>query len=366
MLGGGQLGRMFAMEAARLGYRVRVFEPEVGCPAGQVSESETNAPFTDSAALEEFARGVDVATYEFENIPLSALETVNRIAPVRPRGEVLHICQHREREKTFLAANGIPCTRFWVVDSAESLRAALCELDGQGVLKTAAFGYDGKGQRRVRSGDDAAKVWAAFGADRAVLEAWVTFTHELSVVCARGMDGGMTTFPVAENRHTHHILDYTIVPARIPEPALGEARAIASRIAETLDVVGLITTEFFLTSDGRVLVNELAPRPHNSGHFSLDACVTSQFEQQARAVCGLPLGSTQLLRPVVMLNLLGDLWMNGEPDWTAVLSEPDVKLHLYGKREARPGRKMGHLCVLADTADEALARAEALKARLGG
>lgn len=366
MLGGGQLGRMLALEAARLGYRVHVFEPESGCPAGQVCVHQTNAPYTDDAALRAFAAGVDVVTYEFENIPLAALETVAEIVPVRPRGEVLHICQNREREKTFLRAHGIPCAPFWVIDSAAELAAALAQLDdGGGVLKTADFGYDGKGQMRVRSLDDPAATWARFGGHRAVLEGWVDFTHELSVVCARGLTGETRTFPVVENRHTNHILDYSIVPASVPTAVQAEAYAMAARIAEELDVVGLITTEFFLTRDGRVLVNELAPRPHNSGHFTLDACVSSQFEQQVRAVCGLPLGSPELLRPVVMLNLLGDLWRNGEPPaWADILAEPDVTLHLYGKRTARPGRKMGHLCVLADSASEALARAEAIKARL--
>lgn len=366
VIGGGQLGRMLALEAAKLGYRVHVFEPEKGCPAGQVSAREWNAAYSDSAALRDFASSVDVATYEFENIPLSALDAVAESQPVRPRGEALHICQHREREKNFLAANRIPCTRFWVVDSAESLAAALDELGGRGVLKTASFGYDGKGQAKVASGADAGKVWSAFGGQRAVLEEWVDFTHEFSIVCSRGVNGEIALFPVAENLHANHILDFSIVPARIPESAQNEARAIVAHIAEALDIVGLITAEFFLARDGRVLVNELAPRPHNSGHFSLDACVTSQFEQQVRAVCGLPLGSTGLLRPVVMLNLLGDLWKSGEPDWREILEDPDVKLHLYGKREARPGRKMGHLCVLSDSEDEALARAEAIKARLLG
>ena len=366
VLGGGQLGRMLSLEASKLDYRMHVFEPEVGCPAGQVSAAEVNAPYSDDDALRSFAKDVDVVTYEFENIPLHAIETVAALAPVRPRGEVLHICQHREREKNFLRANGIPCAPFWVVDSAESLAAALRELNGPGVLKTAAFGYDGKGQARVRGDEDAAELWTRFGADRAVLEGFIDFTHELSVVCARGLDGAVSLFPVVENIHTNHILDYSIVPARIPEAAQVEACTIAQKIAEALDVVGLITTEFFLARDGRVLVNEMAPRPHNSGHFSLDACMTSQFEQQVRAVCGLPLGSTELLRPVVMLNLLGDLWAKGEPAWADVLRDPDVKLHLYGKSEARPGRKMGHLCVLADSADEAFARAQAIKARLAG
>ena len=366
MLGGGQLGRMFSLEAAKLGYRVHVFEPEAHCPAGQVSGAETNAPYSDCGALRAFAEDVDVATYEFENIPLQALETVAQFAPVHPRGEVLHIAQNREREKSFLAAHGIPCAPFWIIDSAEALALALPELNGRGVLKTASFGYDGKGQVRVASGDNAQAVWAGFGGQRAVLEGWVDFTHELSVVCARSVEGEISLFPAVENLHTNHILDFSIIPARVPGAAVERARDLAVRIARTLDVVGLITTEFFLARDGRVLVNELAPRPHNSGHFTLDACVTSQFEQQARAVCGLPLGSTELLRPVVMLNLLGDLWRDGEPDWGGILRDPDVKLHLYGKREPRPGRKMGHLCVLADSADAALARAEKIKQRLAG
>ncbi len=366
VLGGGQLGRMLAMAAARLGYRVHVFEPEMGCPAGRVSAREINAAYTDREALREFARGVDVVTYEFENIPLAALETVAEFVPVRPRGPALHICQNREREKNFLRANGIPCAPFWVVDSAASLAVALEELGGAGVLKTADFGYDGKGQMRVNASDDAAEIWQRFGGHRAVLEGWVDFTHELSVVCARGLDGETSVFPVVENRHTNHILDFSIVPARVPAAAQAEARAMAQTIAGALDVVGLITTEFFLTRDGRVLVNELAPRPHNSGHFTLDACVSSQFEQQVRAVCGLPLGSTDLLRPVVMVNLLGDLWRNGAPEWPALLADAAVKLHLYGKGEARPGRKMGHFCVLSEFPADALARAEAIKQRLSG
>ncbi len=355
---------MFSLEAAKLGYRVHVFEPAPGCPAGQVSGAETNAAYSDPAALRAFAQSVDVVTYEFENIPRAALETVAEFVPVRPRGEALHICQNREREKNFLAAHGFPCAPFRVVDSAASLAAAWRELGGPGVLKTADFGYDGKGQMRMDPGDDAESAWRRFGGRRAVLEGRIDFTHELSVLCARGLDGGTSVFPVVENRHTRHILDLSIVPARIAASVQAEARAIAGRIAVALDIVGLIAVEFFLTRDGRLLVNEMAPRPHNSGHFTLDACVTSQFEQQLRAVCGLPLGAIDLLRPAVMLNLLGDLWRAGEPRWRDVLAEPGVKLHLYGKSEPRPGRKMGHLCVLADSVEEALARAERLKKRL--
>jgi 5-(carboxyamino)imidazole ribonucleotide synthase len=365
LLGGGQLGRMFALEARRLGYRVHVFDPEPGCPAGQVSDREVSALYSDIAALEDFASSVDVVTYEFENIPVSAIDAVAAITPVAPRGEVLHICQNREREKTFLRNAGIPCADFRVVDSAESLTAALKELGGQGVLKTADFGYDGKGQVRIRVGDDPAQVWASLDAPRGVLEAWVPFAMELSVVAARGRDHSVAVFPVVENIHTNHILDLSVIPARVPEASAQEAIQIAGRVIKALDVVGLLAVEFFLLSDGRVIVNELAPRPHNSGHFSFDACVTSQFEQQLRAVCGLPLGSVELLRPIAMKNLLGDIWNQGEPDWAASLADPDIKLHLYGKRTPRPGRKMGHLCAFGTSNENALAKVEAAAIRLG-
>ncbi len=355
---------MFALEARRLGCRVHVFEPQPDSPAGQVGDLEWTAEYSDTEALRSFAERVDVVTYEFENIPLAAIETVGALRPVRPRGEVLHVCQNREREKTFLAANGIPCAPFRIVDSAESLAQAIHAVGGRGVLKTADSGYDGKGQVKVSAADDAAAIWRNFGAGRGVLEGWIDFACELSVLCARGIDGRTAVFPVAENLHTNHILDYSILPARVPDAVQSEAVAIARKIALELDVVGLIAVEFFLTTDGRVLVNEMAPRPHNSGHFSFDACVTSQFEQQLRAVCGLPLGSTELLRPVVMLNLLGDLWHGGEPPWDEVLADPEVKLHLYGKSEPRPGRKMGHLCVLSENVEDAFARARDIKAML--
>lgn len=347
ILGGGQLGRMFGIAARRMGYRVHAFEPNPDSPAGQISDLEINAPYADLAALEDFARGVEVVSFEFENIPLSAIEAAARICPVRPRGEVLHICQNREREKAFLRKHGFPHAPYAVVDGPDALSAALSEIGGPAVLKTADFGYDGKGQIKLEGGEDPAEVWTRFGGVRAVLEKWVPFRAELSVVCARSLDGSAVAFPVSENIHTRHILDLSLVPARFSEALCAEAAALAERIARTLDVVGLLAVEFFLTPEDELLVNELAPRPHNSGHFTFDACATSQFEQQLRAVCGLPLGSTELLTPAVMWNLLGDLWENGEPDWRIILSEPRAKLHLYGKNEARPGRKMGHVCVLA-------------------
>ncbi len=355
LLGGGQLGRMFALEAWRMGYRVRVFDPSAGCPAGQVAESQTTAEWSDEAALREFASGVDVVTYEFENIPVAAIEVVSERCPVFPRGEVLHVCQNREREKLFLKGNGFPCADFWVVDSPESLASAMAGLGANGgVLKTADFGYDGKGQVRVKAGDDAAVIWEKAGGVRGVLEGWMDFEKEFSMVCARGRNGEIAVFPVIENVHRNHILDRSLVPGRVPDVAQRAALKVARGIVERLDVVGVIAVECFLLKDGSVVVNEMAPRPHNSGHFSFDACVTSQFEQQLRAVCGLPLGKTDLLRPVVMANLLGDLWADGEPDWTGILRDPAVKLHLYGKKTPRPGRKMGHICALGETLEDAL------------
>ena len=361
ILGGGQLGRMLAIAARRMGYRVHAYEPQPDCPAGQICDVEVNAPYTDSASLRAFAEGVDVISFEFENIPRSAVEAVEALRPVRPRGEVLHICQNREREKTFLQANGFPCAPFRVVDSGEALSTALAEIGTPAVLKTADFGYDGKGQVKLTGEVDAEAVWSKFGAPRGVLEKWIPFQAELSVVCARGLDSTIAAFPASENIHTNHILDLSIVPARFSTAILQKAETIASEISRKLEVIGLLAVEFFLTTDGELLVNELAPRPHNSGHFTFDACVTSQFEQQLRAVCGLPLGSPELLRPVVMWNILGDLWKNGTPDWTAVLRDPRAKLHLYGKSEARPGRKMGHVCLMAETIDEALAGIQKLK-----
>ena len=364
ILGGGQLGRMFGIASRRMGYRVHAFEPNPDSPAGQISYVEINAPFTDAAALAQFAKGVDVISFEFENIPLAAIEAVAKLRPLHPRGEVLHICQNREREKNFLHQNGFPHAPFAVVDSAESLREALKTIGVPSVLKTADFGYDGKGQVKLTGEVDCAAVWSQFNAPRGVLEKWIPFEAELSVVVARGLDGKAVAFPPSENIHKHHILDLSIAPARFPAAVCEKARELAGAIANALDVVGLLAVEFFLTGNGELIVNELAPRPHNSGHFTFDACATSQFEQQLRAVCGQPLGSPDLLTPVVMWNILGHLWKNGEPDWSAILAEPRAKLHLYGKAEARPGRKMGHVCVLAEV-PEALAIIARLKKELG-
>ena len=363
ILGGGQLGRMFGIAARRMGYRVHAFEPHPDSPAGQISDVEVNASYDDFAALERFAREVDVISFEFENIPLSAIREVAKIRPLRPRGEVLHICQNREREKAFLREHRFPHASFAVAESPEGLRTALDSIGMPAVLKTADFGYDGKGQLKLEGDVYVEKTWARFHCGRGVLEEWIPFQAELSVVVARGLDGRMLAFPPAENLHRKHILDISIVPGRFPQTIADAAVGLACEITASLDVVGLLAVEFFLTEDSQLLVNELAPRPHNSGHYTFDACVTSQFEQQLRAVCGLPLGSTSLLSPVVMWNLLGHLWKSGEPDWNVILSEPRAKLHLYGKQEARPGRKMGHVSVLAEV-EEALALVETLRRKL--
>jgi 5-(carboxyamino)imidazole ribonucleotide synthase len=361
VLGSGQLGRMFAIAARRMGYRVHTFSPEADTPAGQISDREFQRPYEDLDAVREFARGVRVVTFEFENVPAETVEAAAGLAPVHPSGAVLYTTQNRLREKTFLAGSGFPVAPFRHVRGAGELPRALAEIGRPAVLKTAGFGYDGKGQSKITTEEDAAQAASALGDSECVLEAFVDFEREVSVVAARGAGGEFTHYGVVENTHRRHILDLSVAPASVPAQVEREAVEMARSILETLDVVGVMCVEFFLTRDRRLLVNELAPRPHNSGHFTFDASLTSQFEQQLRAVCGLPLGSTGLLRPAAMANLLGDLWQGGEPDWRAAAAFPNVKLHLYGKSEARPGRKMGHLTALAATPEEA-ARA-ALAAR---
>jgi 5-(carboxyamino)imidazole ribonucleotide synthase len=369
VLGSGQLGRMFAIAARRMGYRVHTLSPDDDTPTGQVADREFKAAYDDLDAVRGFARGVAVVTFEFENVSAAATAAAAEHAPVRPAGTVLHTTQHRLREKGFLAGSGFPVAPFAAVRSLPDLQKALAEIGAPAVLKTAGWGYDGKGQAKIADPGQAASAWEAIGGQEAVLEAFVDFDREVSVVAARGLDGSFAHFGVIENRHRNHILDVSTAPAGVPPEVEREAVEIARGILERLDVVGVLCVEMFLTRDGRLLVNELAPRPHNSGHLTFDACVTSQFEQQLRAICGLPLGSTELLRPAAMANLLGDLWAGGEPDWAAACAIPDVKLHLYGKAAARPGRKMGHLTAMAATPEEAmrkvLAAREALTARPG-
>ena len=354
VLGSGQLGRMFAIAARRMGYRVHVFSPESDTPTGQVADVEVSAPYEDLDAVRRFARSVEVVTFEFENVPHETADAAAEHARVRPAGSVLHVAQNREREKTFLARAGLPVPRFEVVRSLGDLEQALVRVGCPAVLKTARFGYDGKGQARIDAPTDAATAWGAIGQQDAVLEEFVDFERELSVVAARGLDGAMADYGAVENRHRNHILDLTIAPASVPERVARDAQQLACAVLEALDVVGVLCVELFLARDGRLLINEIAPRPHNSGHFTFDASVTSQFEQQLRAVCGLPLGSTAQVSPAAMANLLGDLWQNGIPRWEAACAHRNVKLHLYGKATARPGRKMGHLTALSATTADAV------------
>ncbi|HYO25742.1 MAG TPA: 5-(carboxyamino)imidazole ribonucleotide synthase [Lacipirellulaceae bacterium] len=367
VLGSGQLGRMFAMAAARLGSRVHIFAPEHDPPAADVALRQTEAPFDDHDAIAQFARSVDAITFEFENIPGAAAQIAARFAPVRPSGAVLHVTQDRLREKGFLRSAGIPVTSFAEATTDEQLQAALALVGLPAVLKTAAWGYDGKGQTLVRTADEAAAAWQALGGSPAILEGWIDFEGELSLLAARSAGGEEAFFGPLANDHARHILDVTSYPRPELERYKIEAIERARSVMRGLDVVGLICIEFFLTRNGQLLVNEIAPRPHNSGHLSIDACHCSQFEQQVRAVCGLPLGSFDLAVPAAaMANLLGDVWQQGEPRWAAVLADPRLHLHLYGKTDARPGRKMGHLTGIADTADEAAALVRAARLRLGG
>jgi 5-(carboxyamino)imidazole ribonucleotide synthase len=355
VFGSGQLGRMMALAARAMGYRIHTYSPDQDSPTGQVADREAVASYQDEKALIDFVRHVDVITFEFENVPSLVAEVAEAAGkPVRPSGRVLHITQQRAREKPFLADAGLPVTPFAVVKTLPELDAALCEVGTPAILKTAAFGYDGKGQVRVDQPSQTATAWAALGEQPCVLEAFVAFQHELSVVAARGVDGSFAHYGAFENVHCHHILDLTIAPARIPQEVANEAVEVARTTLEKLDVVGVLCVEFFWAADGSLLINELAPRPHNSGHLTIEAAITSQFEQQVRAICGLPLGSTEMVRPAAMANLLGDLWAEGEPDWAAACANPGVKLHLYGKRSARKGRKMGHLTALAPTVEEAI------------
>ncbi|HUB66993.1 MAG TPA: 5-(carboxyamino)imidazole ribonucleotide synthase [Candidatus Methylacidiphilales bacterium] len=367
-LGGGQLGRMFALSARRMGYRVHTVDPTPDSPAGQISDREFNVPFTDIPALLEFASGVSVVTYEFENIPVAALDALAPKITLRPGRDVLYTTQNRQREKEFLRENQFPVGPFRVVNSEPELRAAVAALGFPCVLKTADFGYDGKGQQKISKESDLGEVWRRHGNRAGVIEAWINYQAELSVVVARGVpDAGgnhqVQAFPPALNEHENHILATSVAPAPLAASIAARAQHLAASIATRLGVIGLLAVEFFLTRQGELLVNELAPRPHNSGHYSFDACVTGQFEQQLRAVCGLPLGDPRLKTPVVMRNLLGDIWANGEPDWPSLLALSGLRLHLYGKSEPRSGRKMGHYCVLDESLDRAWeidARAQAI------
>jgi 5-(carboxyamino)imidazole ribonucleotide synthase len=367
ILGGGQLGRMLALEARRSGYRVAVFTDEPpGCPAGQFADLEFNATYDDKEALGRFLNAADVVTAEFENIPDACLQAVEAVRPLRPSRLAIHTTQHREREKLFLRSQGIACAEFRIVEDLDGLQTAVRELGRPCVIKTAAFGYDGKGQCKVEADTDLVEAWQAFTGHHAVVEQWVPFACEVSVVGARGLDGRMAVHGVVENRHAHHILDITLAPAAVEPAVAAQSLDLWEAVAEGLGYVGTLAVEMFVTGDGRVLVNEIAPRPHNSGHHTIDACISNQFQQQLRAICGLPLGDPGLHSSAVMVNLLGDVWPADAPapDWSAVLGHPRAKLHLYGKAAPRPRRKMGHFTVLGDDLDEALASARQIRSAL--
>lgn len=357
VFGSGQLGRMMALSARSMGYRIHTYSPESGSPTGQIADLEVSAAYDDLDAMRQFVRGVDVITFEFENVPVQVAQIASEEnVPVRPGGSILHTTQQRLREKEFLQANHLPVTPFSSVRSLDELKSALQRIGCPAVLKTAAFGYDGKGQVKITAVDQAENAWQSIGQQDAILEGYVNYEKEISVVAARGIDGSVAHYGTIENIHRYHILDLSISPAQIESTITTQAIELACSVLEKLDVVGVLCVEMFLTSAGKLLINELAPRPHNSGHLTIDACITSQFEQQVRAVCGLPLGSTRQLRPAAMAQLLGDLWKFGEPRWQEALTDPAIKLHLYGKHEARSGRKMGHLTAIADTIEEAIQR----------
>jgi len=353
VLGSGQLGRMFTIAARRMGYRVHTFSPDQDTPTGQVADREITAAYEDLEALRAFAKDVAVVTFEFENVPSDAVHALEGLVPVRPSRTALYTAQQRGREKAFLSARGFPTVPFARASTLAELQDGVARIGTPVVIKSAAFGYDGKGQHKITRPNEVEPVWNALEGREVLVERFVSLQAEISVIAARGLDGMVAEYPPFENRHSNHILDVTTAPALIPAAIAARAREIARAILEALDYIGLLCVEFFVTTDGDLLVNELAPRPHNSGHLTFDAAVTSQFEQQVRAICGLPLGSTELLRPAAMANLLGDLWAEGEPNWAAACRFPDVKLHLYGKTQPRAGRKMGHLTATARTVEEA-------------
>jgi 5-(carboxyamino)imidazole ribonucleotide synthase len=363
MLGGGQLGRMFTLAAHSMGYRVTVLDPDRSSPAGAIADVHLRAAYQDREALQQLADSCVAVTTEFENVPAESLRWLAAHCVVRPTADSVAIAQNRIREKRFLTDSGFDVAPYVAIERAEDCDAVPSHLL-PGILKRARFGYDGKGQARVASPSELREAFAALGSEACVLEMQVTLACEVSVVAARGADGATRSFPVAENQHRNGILDVSIVPARVTAKIARDAEACAEAVAAKLGYCGVLAVEFFVTGEGALLVNEIAPRPHNSGHYTIDACATSQFEQQVRTLCGLPLGDTRLLSPVVMVNLLGDVWQGGAPAWDAVFGCEQAKLHLYGKHEARAGRKMGHYTVLGADADDALRKALAIRAEL--
>lgn len=369
LLGGGQLGRMFTMAARNLDYRVTVLDPDPLSPAAEFATGHLNTAYTHPVSLQEMANTCAAITTEFENAPAEALIELAKRTTVRPGGEAVAIAQDRMAEKGFIKTNGFPVGPFAVIRSAADFDAALLEVKLPAVLKTARFGYDGKGQAKITSRADLESTYATWNGALCVLEEFLPLEREISVILARKENGETALFPVAENQHVNGILDITIAPARIPDAMAAEAGDIATRLAARLEYVGVMAVEFFVVAGDRLLINEIAPRPHNSGHYTIDACRTSQFEQQVRVLCDLPLGDPSQHTPAVMVNLLGDVWRGDRhqtaPDWNVVLRHPGSHLHLYGKREARPGRKMGHVTICDHSVAEALETAHDIRAQLG-
>jgi len=364
VLGGGQLGRMFTLAAYSMGYRVVVLDPDPHSPAGLIADQHIKANYRDHAALQMLGDECAAVTTEFENVPAESLEYLEKFCAVRPNAEAVRIAQDRIREKTFVQDHGLATAAFAAIYEDADIVAAIETLTAPLLMKTASLGYDGKGQVQVNTLAEARSAFEQLGNAACVLEEMVDLEREISVILARSINGQTSVYPVGENRHVNGILDTTIVPATI-DATLGEqAIDMATRLADTMDYCGILAVEFFCTRQDELLINELATRPHNSGHYTVDACTTSQFEQQVRMMCGLPPADTQMLSPVVMTNLLGDIWKDGEPDWRQVLNEPQAHLHLYGKKEARPGRKMGHINCLAADVEQALATTARIRSAL--
>lgn len=364
VLGGGQLGRMFVQAAQQMGYPVTVLDPDSGSPAGRVADDFICAGYADPSALEKLGSQCAAITTEFENIPANSLRNLAKSCVVSPDAYSVSVAQNRIAEKQFLSINGFAVAPFAVIQQTDDFADQEAADLLPGILKVSQFGYDGKGQVKVASAAEFPAAYAQLNHAVCVLEKFMPLKCEISVVVARGGDGKVATFPVSENQHVNGILDVSIVPARISPQLAGKAQEIACQIAKSLNYQGVLCVEFFVLQDDELVINEIAPRPHNSGHYSIDACVTSQFEQQVRTLCGLPLGSTTQLSPAVMINLLGDVWRNGDPDWNIVLQHPSAKLHLYGKAEARPGRKMGHFTLLNSDIETALSEALHIKQQL--
>jgi 5-(carboxyamino)imidazole ribonucleotide synthase len=360
VLGGGQLGRMMALAARRMGYRIIVLDPSATCPTAQVADGVVVGALDDVTAAKELARQVDVITLDTEHVHADVLEQLEAITPVRPGASVLRTIQDRRTQKEFLDRLGLPQARWAPATTAGELDAALARLGTPAIVKVRRAGYDGKGQVRIDPGSDVRAEHGKLKGEDAVAEELVRFTREISVILARGLGGEIRIYPLAENVHRRHILHTTRAPAPMSEAGRKRAEEIGVTVAEALGHVGVIAVEMFELPDGRLLVNEIAPRTHNSGHYTYGACSTTQFEQHVRAVCGLPLGDARALTGAVMVNLIGDLWRDGPPSWDAVLARPDARLHLYGKDAPAPGRKMGHVVLLDDDTDRALATAEQL------